>query len=73
MKQQIFVYYYLNVDEVQCVCIVDLKEVTEVKEGEQPYQTLDIIGWSKRIFLEDIQEWKPPTVMTKSMIGNMLM
>ena len=40
MKQQIFVYLYLNVDEVQCVCVVDLKEVTEVKEGEQPYQTL---------------------------------
>ena len=73
MKQQIFVYFYLNVDEVQCVCIVDLKEVTEVKEGEQPYQTLDIIGWWKRIFLEDIQEWKPTTVMTKSMIGDMLM
>ena len=41
MKQQIFVYFYLNVDEVQCVCVVDLKEVTEVKEGEQPYQTLN--------------------------------
>ena len=40
MKQQIFVYLYLHIDEVQCVCIVDLKEVTEVKEGEQPYQTL---------------------------------
>ena len=41
MKQQIFVNFYLNIDEVQCVCVVDLKEVTEVKEGEQPYQTLN--------------------------------
>ena len=40
MKQQIFVNFYLNIDEVQCVCVVDLKEVTEVKEGEKPYQTL---------------------------------
>ena len=70
MKQQIFVYLYLNIDEVQCVCVVDLKEVTEVKEGEQPYQTLN--HW---MINENLLGRYPRIGATngESIIGDMLM
>ena len=35
-----FAELHLNVDVVQGICIVDLKEVAKVKEGEKPHQAL---------------------------------